>query len=68
MQPQIEQHVLARLPIPTVVPERQHDIAMRAKQIMLACSDASPVVELKQQLYEEQERAICALYEYALHL
>ncbi|GAC1427467.1 MAG: hypothetical protein NVSMB54_16690 [Ktedonobacteraceae bacterium] len=68
VQPQIEQHVLARLPIPTVVPERQHDIAMRAKQIMLACSDASPVVELKQQLYEEQERAICALYEYALHL
>ena len=68
VQPQIEQHVLARLPIPTVAPERQHDIAMRAKQIMLACSDANPVVELKQQLQEEQERAICALYEYALSL
>ena len=68
VQPQIEQHVLARLPIPTVAPERQHDIATRAKQIMLACSDATPVVELKQQLYEEQERAICALYEYALSL
>ncbi len=68
VQPQIEQHVLARLPIPTVAPERQHDIAMRAQQIMLACSDTTPVVELKQQLQEEQERAICALYEYALSL
>lgn len=71
VQPQIEQHVLARLPIPTVAPERQHDIALRAKQIMLACSDATSVVELKQQitiLHEEQERAICALYEYALSL
>ena len=66
VQPQIEQHVLAHLPIPIVAPERQHDIAMRAKQIMLACSDAMPVVELKQQLQDEQERAICALYEYAL--
>ena len=71
VQPQIEQHVLAHLPIPTVAPERQHDIAMRAEQIMYACSDATPVVELKQQitvLQEEQERAICALYEYALSL
>ncbi len=68
VQPQIEQHVLARLPIPTVALERQHDIAMRAEQIMLACSDVTSVVELKQQLQEEQERAICALYEYALSL
>ncbi len=68
VQPQIEQHVLACLPIPIVAPERQLDIATRAKQIMLACSNTTPVVELKQQLQEEQERAICALYEYALHL
>lgn len=71
VQPQIEQHVLARLPIPVVEAEMQRGIVVRAKQIMLACSDASPVVELKQQitiLCEEQERAICALYEHALHL
>ncbi len=68
VQPQIEQHVLAHLPIPIVAPDRQRDIAERAKGIMLACSDATPVVELKGQLYEEQERAICALYEYALDL
>ena len=71
VQPQIEQHVLAHLPIPVIAPEMQHEIIARAKQIMLACSNASSVVELKQQftfLYEEQERAICALYEHALHL
>ncbi len=68
VQPQIEQHVLAHLPVPIVSQERQLDIAMRAKQIMLACSNTTPVVELKQRLQEEQERAICALYEYALHL
>jgi len=71
VQPQIEQHVLARLPIPCVASEMQHEIVARAKQIMLACSEVAPVVELKQQislLCEEQERAICALYEYALQM
>ncbi len=71
VQPQIEQHVLARLPIPFVAPGMQHEIVARAKQIMLACSEVAPVVELKQQislLCEEQERAICALYEYALQM
>jgi len=71
VQPQIEQHVLAHLPIPVVAPEMRHEIVARAKHIMLACSEASSVVELEQQinlLREEQERAICALYEHALHL
>ncbi len=69
VQPQIEQHVLARLPVPLVAPELQREIVERAKQIMLACSVASPVVELKQHitlLREEQERTICALYENAI--
>jgi uncharacterized metal-binding protein len=69
VQPQIEQRVLAQLPIPTVSPELRQEITERAKQIMLACSDVSPVVELKQQialLLKEQERAICTLYENAI--
>jgi len=71
VQPQIEQRVLARLPVPLVAPGLQREIVERAKQIMLACSTASPVVELKQHitlLREEQERAICALYENAIHV
>ncbi len=71
VQPQIEQHVLARLPVPLVMPAMQQEIAERAKQIMLACSAAPPVVELSQQLTalcEEQERAICALYENAIRV
>jgi SAM-dependent methyltransferase len=67
VQPQIEQHVLAHLPVPTLqVPEKEQIIA-RARMLMDACEDASSVVELKQQeIYEEQERAICALYQAAL--
>lgn len=66
VQPQIEQHVLAHLPIPMVSPEKKSMIVEMARGLERACSSAAPVVELKrdyQQLYEEQERAICALYE-----
>lgn len=70
VQPQIEQHVLAQLPIPinTAYTEKEQ-IIDRAKLLMHACDKASSVVELKIQsleLYEEQERAICVLYETAL--
>jgi SAM-dependent methyltransferase len=67
VQPQIEQHVLTHLPIPTVsMPEKEQIIA-RARLLIAACSDLPSVVELKQQeIYEEQERAICALYQAAL--
>ncbi|GCE17868.1 hypothetical protein KDK_16680 [Dictyobacter kobayashii] len=70
VQPQIEQYVLAQLPIPINVayPEKVQ-IIDRAKLLMHACSKSSSVVELKAQsyeLYEEQERAICALYQAAL--
>lgn len=67
VQPQMEQHVLTHLPIPTLsMPEREQIIA-RARLLFAACGDLASVVELKQQeIYEEQERAICALYQAAL--
>lgn len=60
VQPQIEQHVLAQLPVPLVSYEQKAAIVQRAKLLMHACSTVSSVVELE--LYEEQERAIQALY------
>ncbi len=70
VQPQIEQHILAHLPIPIVAtsPEKTQ-IVQRARHLMRACSASSSVVKLKAQsteLYAEQERAICALYAAAL--
>ncbi len=65
VQPQIEQHVLARLPVPTAsLPEKQEIIA-RSKMLVRACSESSTVVEWKediQNIYEVQERAIRTLY------
>jgi hypothetical protein len=78
VQPQIEQHVLARLPVPLAEVAERREIGERAKRLMELvrligqeeiCSEAGAVVELKQQwqsLYEEQERAIDALYAAAL--
>jgi hypothetical protein len=69
VQPQIEQHVLASLPIPHVDAAEKVAIIQRAKLLMHACSTLPTVVELKKQtreLYEEQERAICTLYDAAL--
>ncbi|HTK09587.1 MAG TPA: N-6 DNA methylase [Ktedonobacteraceae bacterium] len=68
VQPQIEQHVLAHLPVPVSESVTRAEIVERAKQLY-ACSALDPVVELKKQLdvlYEEQEQAICALYAAAL--
>jgi len=68
VQPQIEQHVLAHLPIPNVEAVARAEVVERAKQLYI-CSTAIPVVELEQKwnaLYEQQERAICALYTAAL--
>jgi hypothetical protein len=68
VQPQIEQHVLANLPIPNVEFAARAAIIERAKQLY-ACSSSTPIVELEQRwnaLYEEQELAICALYTLAL--
>jgi len=65
VQPQIEQRVLASLPVPLVRPEVRRDIIERSRALVHACSDSGPVVEWNKQitaLYEEQERDICALY------
>ncbi|MFL5586291.1 MAG: TaqI-like C-terminal specificity domain-containing protein, partial [Ktedonobacteraceae bacterium] len=65
VQPQIEQHVLARLPIPIIASNEKQQIIERAKLLARACSEKDPVVEWDepvQNLYEEQERAVCALY------
>ncbi|HYL42388.1 MAG TPA: TaqI-like C-terminal specificity domain-containing protein, partial [Ktedonobacteraceae bacterium] len=69
VQPQIEQHVLAHLPIPLVEATARQQISNQARQLVAACSEPGPVVEWKehiQRLYEEQERTICALYASAL--
>jgi SAM-dependent methyltransferase len=75
VQPQIEQHVLARLPVPLTAMQEKGEIIERAKrlmglmQVIHVCSEVEAVVELKQQwqsLYEEQERAVYALYTSAL--
>ncbi len=71
VQPQIEQHVLESLPIPTFSTKstglwsERTAIIERAKSLFAACSIPIPVVELKQQnekLFAEQERAIHSLY------
>lgn len=65
VQPQIEQGVLKRLPISWADVSARRAIAARARQLEQACSEAGPVVEWDEYLtclYEEQERAIRALY------
>ncbi len=78
VQPQIEQHVLARLPVPLTGAAEKREIIERARRLMEllslmeqeeSCSQGRAVVELKQQwqgFYEEQERAIVTLYAAAL--
>jgi N-6 DNA Methylase/TaqI-like C-terminal specificity domain len=70
VQPQIEQHVLAQLPIPiSVNMDEKSLISKLARQLMYTCNQKDSSIELKNQyneLYEEQERAICALYTAAL--
>ncbi len=70
VQPQIEQHVLAHLPLPgNADPSEKAQIIQRAKQMIHSCSESSADVELKvqnQACYEEQEHAICRLYQRAI--
>lgn len=69
VQPQIEQHVLAHLPVPVIDTPERSQIVRQAKLLMHACSQQSSVVEFERQykeMYEEQERAICALYMHAI--
>jgi hypothetical protein len=67
VQPQMEQHVLAYLPVLMTESSVKAKIIERARRLLNACRQLAGGVELKEQeLYEEQERAICALYEAAL--
>src|SRR5438874_291172 len=69
VQPQIEQRVLASLPVPLVKLEEQQQIIEQSKALAHACSSSGPVVEWSEhitRMYEELERAICALYDSAL--
>jgi hypothetical protein len=69
VQPQIEQRVLASLPVPLVTLEEQQRIIEQSRALVRACSSSGPVVEWGEhitRMYEEQERAICALYDSAL--
>ncbi len=62
VQPQIEQHVLAHLPIPRHVdPIRKHTIIQRAKQL-LALNTTPEQHQNFQKMYEEQEQDIQNLY------
>jgi SAM-dependent methyltransferase len=69
VQPQIEQRVLAHLPVPIVRHEERQQVIERAKSLVSACSKPGAVVEWDERItrmYEEQERAICALYDSVL--
>lgn len=65
VQPQIEQAVLAHLPIAWGSASERREIAERARALTQACSKAGSVVEWNGDLlslYEEQERAVYQLY------
>jgi N-6 DNA Methylase/TaqI-like C-terminal specificity domain len=70
VQPQIEQHVLAQLPIPMLGDSYEKvQIIRRARLLMQVCNEKNAVADLPREyheLYEEQERAICKLYTLAL--
>ncbi len=65
VQPQIEQSVLARLPVPWGEAGLRAEIAARARELEHACSRTGTVVEWSEHVlffYEQQERALRALY------
>ena len=69
VQPQIEQRVLANLPIPIVEKKLRQPIIEQAKVLMYACSSPGAVVEWNADfttMYEELERSIRSLYTSAL--
>ena len=69
VQPQIEQRVLANLPIPIVEEKLRQPIIEQAKVLLHACSSPGAVVEWNADfiaMYEELERSIRSLYATAL--
>ena len=70
VQPQIEQHVLTHLPIPTIATMMQKEqIVQRSRLLMTTCDELGPIGELQTESeeYAEQEQAICALYADAIN-
>src|SRR2546421_742904 len=69
VQPQIEQRVLANLPVPIVEKKLRQPVIEQAKALTHACSTRAAVVEWNADftiMYEELERAIRSLYTSAL--
>ncbi|HEX6552319.1 MAG TPA: TaqI-like C-terminal specificity domain-containing protein [Ktedonobacteraceae bacterium] len=65
VQPQIEQHVLAQLPVPIVTASEKEAVIARSKLLVHACSPSGSVVEWRKNtrdVYEEQERVLSAFY------
>ncbi len=50
VQPQIEQHVLAHLPIPTLETSEKASISQRAHALLSACSEMKSIVELNERM------------------
>jgi hypothetical protein len=71
VQPQIEQHVLARVPIPTIETDQTYEIITCAKLLRETYSQGDVLVEEERQIldiYEKIEWAVCSLYEAALSM
>jgi hypothetical protein len=65
VQPQIEQRVLAALPVPLVGKEERAEIVEQARRLERACGKAGAVVEWDEEvsaLYESLEHTIRVLY------
>lgn len=75
VQPQIEQYVLAQLPVPVIATSAEKTRIVRlARLLMHTCSKSPSHVKLQEQdsttynvLYEQLEQAICALYTRAMY-
>jgi hypothetical protein len=64
VQPQIEQHVLACLPIPIIENDEAHEIIAHTKQLREAYSSGDTSGDRQTaSLYEEIEHGVCRLYE-----
>jgi len=62
-------HLLAGLPVPLVKSGEQQQIIAQSRALVHACGSSSPVVEWSEHInnmYQELERAINALYDSAL--
>jgi hypothetical protein len=64
VQPQIEQHILAWLPIPIIENDEAHEIIAYTKQLREAYSSGDTSGDRQTaSLFEEIEHGVCRLYE-----